>query len=118
MDIIYSIRDLFKGFIKIIFEEVFFMLKSFKETFGDFMLDRTIEIGDNVLMHNEEYKQIGNKADELFHQIKKLLPKKQQHLMLDLESYYNDKMTLSQDIIYEQGLKDGIEIKNFVKLVV
>lgn len=81
------------------------------------MEERTID-ADEILLQNEEYVNVGNKNQELLQQIKNLIPKEYHQLLEELDCSYSSQMAIHGHVLYELGLKDGIQMKNFLKLVV
>lgn len=87
------------------------MLTDFKTIPKEFISGRTLVIGEKVLMENEDYLKHLKKCIELHRDIKDHLPDGKKHFIDKLISIEGVKDTLTQDIIYEQGFKEGLDFK-------
>jgi len=92
------------------------MLKNFGQAFNDFISDRTTHIGDNVLIYEKEYIEMSDKLTLLYKSIKELLPDGSKHLIDEYECTANCQLVVTEEVVYQQGLKDGIELKNILRL--
>ena len=86
--------------------------------FEKFVDERTIDIGSNIVLKDPEYIRLVNEVDKIHFQIRDMLPDEFKHLIGQYEDICNLMQARAQDIMYEQGLKDGIEFKNRLRLVV
>lgn len=94
------------------------MLNDFREAFNAMIQERTEEVGSKVLMENETYRKSGEDSDKLFRQIKDLLPDEFKPLIFELDRLMCYQQAIAEEVMYEQGIKDGIELKSILKLVV
>lgn len=94
------------------------MLIDIEKSLNLFVLDRVIEVSNGLLRKNEEYNKINVEIEEIFNKIKEVLPEEYRDLLFELDSLEGAKGSVSEVIIYRQGLKDGIELNNILKLVV
>ncbi len=94
------------------------MLREFDDILDEMMFRRLEDIGTNILMTNKEYREASTKLIEINYKIRDLLPEEHRHLIDDYEEITSAQGALSDDIIYKQALKDGIELKHLLRLVV
>ena len=94
------------------------MLKSFREQFRDFTSDRVMEIDNNVVIKDEEYIESDNEIKAITEKLEEGLSDSAKELLEELLCAYNHQINIFSRILYEQGLKDGVEMKSFLKLVV
>jgi hypothetical protein len=69
---------------------------------------RTDEIGSNVLMKHEAYQRLSEELKSCLHEILAYIPEDRRQLVLDYEEKEQAQMGLSVEIMYRQGLIDGV----------
>ncbi|MEX1028641.1 MAG: hypothetical protein WDZ91_01185 [Paenibacillaceae bacterium] len=84
------------------------MLKNVKSYLNDFVMVRTDEIGSNVLMKHAEYQELSEELKSKLHEILKYVPEDRRQLVFDYEEKEQAQMALSVEIMYRQGLIDGV----------
>lgn len=84
------------------------MLKDFKELFREFLGRRTDEFY-GLYNNNNDYLKVEKKIDSLYKKIEKTLDKKQSDMVNIYEDQINFERALTEDLIYEQGVKDGFK---------
>lgn len=89
-------------------------LGGFKKTFGNMISDRLDDIGSEFIITDQEYKKSSDKSTELHNTIKENLPKEYKCLINAYEEEMTYQMLISEKAIYEQGLKDGVELNNMI----
>lgn len=85
-------------------------MESFRTAFNNFIMDRTIEVENKVIMKNKELEDVEDKIYEMYRKIGELLPDDMKNLILMHEELVNSYGALTDIIIYEQGLRDGVEL--------
>lgn len=78
--------------------------------FNNYTLNRTLEISSDILMKNVEYKKLTRQSIRLHEAIKKMLPQESKQLIDEYEQDMCMIRSLAQDIMYQQGLKDGLRL--------
>jgi len=86
-------------------------MKEFKHCLGTLFASRTEDIENHMLSGNNEYHQLSGKVVELQNKIKESLPLDLKHLLEEYESIENQQYSIVKDVIYQQGIRDGIELK-------
>lgn len=71
------------------------------------MTERINEISNEVLMQNEEYRGVMEKASEIVQQIEDALPPNLKKLVLDLDNYICQQLAISEEVLYTHGVSDG-----------
>lgn len=92
------------------------MLSNFNKIFDDMVLDRLEDIGSNTIVLDDKYKELQEKLDVLFSQIKFYLPEEHRKLIYKLLEVSNFQMGVVEELIYKQGLKDGVELKKILEI--
>lgn len=93
------------------------MLGNFDKVFEEMMHKRIYGI-EEFMLKDTEYKELSDKSNKLFRKIEELLPEEYQDLIFSFEEINSLQDNLIKKMIYEQGLKDGVELKNILKLVI
>ena len=71
--------------------------------------ERMEEIGSTKIIENPKYKELNDDIQELYKQIRELLPKDKRKLLLELDIKYRLVCNENETIMYAQGVKDGIQ---------
>ncbi|WP_026896059.1 hypothetical protein [Clostridiisalibacter paucivorans] len=87
------------------------MLKDLNELFDEMVFMRLDDIGDNELLKNHEYCNLRHNLITLYKAIKNRLPEEYRHYIDDYESIQERQNELIRNIIYEQGIKDGMRLE-------
>ncbi|MDD4569345.1 MAG: hypothetical protein PHE70_04360 [Tepidanaerobacteraceae bacterium] len=80
-------------------------------------MDRTIEIGSKISMKNEEFIGTEKKIYKLYSEIQKHLPDDMKSLTFEHEELINSNGALIEKIVYEQGIRDGVELIKILGLI-
>lgn len=86
------------------------MLSNFDKVFEEMIHKRVYEL-EEVMLKDKEHDKLSEKFNQLYVKIKENLPEEHKKLISELEA-------IMKKAIYEQGLRDGIELKNILKLVI
>ncbi|KEI96358.1 DUF6809 family protein [Clostridium botulinum] len=89
---------------------------SIKHNFND-MVHQILEEYSIEISQNDNYKKLVNEYDKVFEKISKCLSKENREMIYKLNEIEGNMSSISEKMIYEKGLKDGIELKNIVKIV-
>ncbi|HHV19799.1 MAG TPA: hypothetical protein GXZ27_13345 [Thermoanaerobacterales bacterium] len=92
-------------------------MESFHTAFKEMIIERTYEIGNKILIKNKERRDIEEKIYELYSEIEKLLPDDMKNLIFKHEELVNSNGALTEKIVYEQGLRDGVELIKILGLI-
>lgn len=90
-------------------------MSEFEVAFNEFIINRVIEVEEDKMNDSERIK-LSLKHSELYDELMKYLPLDKQYLLNDFASNEVSLSTLESKHSYEQGLKDGIEMKLFLGL--
>lgn len=88
------------------------MLKNLNRLFIDITNSRAAEIANNIAASNKGYKELVPKIIEMLNDIKNNLPEEYKEVLEELEDVMSKRDLLINEIIYRQGLIDGIKIGN------
>lgn len=69
--------------------------------------ERVEEIGSTKIIENPKYKELNDDIQELYKQIRELLPKDKRKLLLDMDIKYRAACAENEMIMYKQGVEDG-----------
>jgi len=58
-----------------------------------------------------DVRNLSNESNIIYHEIINLLPDSQKHLLGEYENALNSMRAISDDLMYENGLKDGIRLR-------
>jgi len=72
--------------------------------------ERTLEIGDKIVIKDKEYKELIEKKNGLFYAIKKALPDSYKNLIDEYDETLCEAQGKSEVLIYIQAFKDGRDI--------
>ena len=84
------------------------MLNNLNNYLKDFVMMRTDEIGSNVLAKHAEYQELSEALKSKLNEILKYVPEDRRHLVFDYEEKEQAQLALSVEIMYRQGLADGV----------
>lgn len=84
------------------------MLGSFLDEYKLFINNRTLRIKNSEVMNNAEYIKLSNKNTKIYHEIAKHLPETHKSLLNEYESTINLMRAITDDLMYEHGLRDVI----------
>lgn len=88
------------------------MLKELECYFDCFVGKRTEEIGQVILMKNLYYRKLVNGRRCSFEEMLKSIPDSCRELLFDFEDKVNYQVAFANEIIYRQGLLDGLNFRN------
>jgi len=88
------------------------MVKNFCRLFVDFTKDRTTEIINDIAVNNRRFKELTMEVIEKLNDIKNSLPEGDIKILEELEDVRGKRETITFEIIYRQGLLDGIKAGN------
>jgi len=78
--------------------------------FAKFIFSRTEEISRQEVCTNDEYSRISERRASLYQKLSASLPTEARALLDEYDCAENLMRGLAYDIMYERGLKDGIEL--------
>ena len=67
-------------------------------------------INDEAIINDEQYKQLDKAIFDTLHIISKHLGDKNSYLIDQLESLYNLQENIAEQLSYEQGVKDALDM--------
>ena len=83
-----------------------------------FILDRIMQISDEIIESDPEYKKLEERPNELLRLMAaKLTPEDKERLMKEYDNTYYGPICRREEIIYSEALMDGILIGYWVALV-
>ena len=83
-----------------------------------FILERIMQINDEIIESDPEYKKLEERPNELLRLMAaKLTPEDKEHLMNEYDNTYYGPCR-REELIYSEALMDGISIGYWVALVV
>ncbi|KEI90709.1 hypothetical protein N493_14955 [Clostridium botulinum B2 433] len=89
---------------------------SIKNNFND-MIHQVLEEYSIEISQNDNYKKLVNEYDKIFGKISKCLSKENKDMIYRLNEIEGNMSSISEKMIYEKGLRDGLELKNILKIV-
>lgn len=89
---------------------------SIKHNFND-MIHQVLEEYSIEISQNDNYKKLVNEYDKIFGEISKCLSKENKDMIYRLNEIEGNMSSISEKMIYEKGLRDGLELKNILKIV-
>jgi archaellum component FlaC len=90
------------------------MLQSINEFLQCAIENRLTSIDSEVLISDEEYRRISNEATKLIKELKRIIPKEYETLILEINRLISYQQTIAQIIMYKQGLRDGLQLKDIL----
>lgn len=91
------------------------MLNDFNETMNDLTVNRITDIGSTVMANNERYQELRERSISIFAQIRDLLPAEHKSLLIEYEEVNSEELCITEEIMYQQGLKDGASLQKFLQ---
>ena len=84
-----------------------------------FILDRIMQINDEIVESDPEYKKLEERPNELLRQMAaKLTPEDKERLMKEYDNTYYGPICRREEIIYSEALMEGMIFGYWVALVV
>ena len=84
------------------------MLTSNSQGIQKFILDRLVQIHDETLNHDPEYKGLGMTSGEIFERLRAKLPAEERQLLDDYDDARVNQTNRQDEIIFSQGLMEGM----------
>jgi hypothetical protein len=84
------------------------MLKPFTIKIQTALTDRVAEVAEQLLLPDQRYQELNTKLNEVMDQIGQNLPPEKERLLLDLDKVSIERDALVYQMMYRQGLLDGI----------
>ena len=82
------------------------------------ILDRIMQINDEIIESDPEYKKLEERPNELLSLMAaKLTPEDKEHLMKEYDNTYFAPICRREELIYSEALMDGMSIGYWVALV-
>ena len=82
-----------------------------------FILDRLNQIHDEVVFHDPEHREMGEEPAKLMEQLNAKLVPEDQKVLDRFDCARTEQMLRQDEIIYSQGLMDGILLGYWVAMV-
>jgi hypothetical protein len=93
------------------------MLNSDSQGIQKFILERLVHIHEEILIHDQEFKELGEKPGEIFKRLYSKLPPEDSRLLDEYDCGRMCQMNRQDEIIFSQGLMDGMVFGYWVALV-
>ena len=90
------------------------MLKSWTLILNDFLIDRTMELHDHLLPRDREYLRLQKEYSQATDELAARLGPGEYRLFLDYEKAATSLVNRSDELIYKQGLIDGLRLGNLI----
>ena len=90
------------------------MLKTWLVIFKDFLNDRTTELYDHLILHDRKHARLAKESRHAMNQLTASLAPEQHELFLDYESAVNCLLNREDELIYQQGLIDGLRMGYYI----
>lgn len=88
------------------------MLQNLDSYFDELIVDRVNDIAIQVMRENDEVKKLKKNSINLLNKIMEILSEKDKNMVFRYEEKRNEEELLNFQIIYKQGLADGLKIGN------
>lgn len=88
------------------------MVKSLEDYYKEFIEDRSDEICNFICRSHDKYQELSQDTMNRINELLAKLPGGQKDLLYEYEEKKNEKIALMIELIYDQGVKDGIFIIN------
>jgi uncharacterized protein (DUF433 family) len=82
-----------------------------------FILDRIMQIDDEIVKGDPEYKQLGERPDELLRLIAAKLSPEDNQLLKEYDDIWFQQIIRRDELIYSAALMDGILIGYWVVMI-
>lgn len=89
-------------------------MKSLEETFQILTDERANHISTYLRAHHDQFRLLSHKSAGYFNTLKTNLPDDFHDLLFQYEEHVNYLHSISQDLIYKQGLKDGAGLVKYL----
>ena len=93
------------------------MLNSHATGIQKFILNRLVQIHDEIVTADPEHRQLGERPNELLQQLTNLLPATDRQLLDQYDCARLEQLCRQDELIYNEGLMDGIRFGYWVALV-
>jgi hypothetical protein len=81
------------------------------------ILDRIVQIDDEIVEADPEYKRLGERPDELLKLVAAKLSPEDNQLLKEYDNIWFDQIIRRDELIYNEALMDGISIGYWVTMV-
>jgi hypothetical protein len=100
------------------YKEVYPMLTDKDLGIKKLILERIMQINDEIIESDPEYKKLEERPNELLRLMAaKLTPEDKEHLMKEYDNTYYGPICRREELIYSAALMDGMSIGYWVALV-
>ena len=93
------------------------MVKSLEDYYKEFIEVRSDEVCNFIWRSHDKYQELSQETMNKIAELLAQLPGGQKDLLYDYEEKKNEQIALMIELIYDQGVKDGICIKNKYKKI-
>lgn len=93
------------------------MLSSDSQGIQKYILERLVKIHDEILIHDSEFQELGEKPGEIFNQLCARLSPKDGQLLDEYDSSRMSQINRQDEIIFSQGLMEGMVFGSWVARV-
>ncbi len=93
------------------------MLNSRTTGIQKFILDRLVQIHDEIVIADPEHRQLGERPDKLLQQLSDQLSAPDRQLLDQYDCVRLEQFCRQDELIYNEGLMDGIRFGYWVALV-
>jgi hypothetical protein len=93
------------------------MLNSNSQGIPKYILDRLVKIHDEILIHDPEFQELGEKPGEILKRLCAKLPPEDSQLLDEYDCGRMNQMNRQDEIIYSQALMDGMIFGYWVAIV-
>ena len=84
------------------------MLNTDSQGIQKFILDRLVKIQDEILIHDPEFRELGEKPGEILKRLCAKLPPEDSQLLDEYDCGRMSQMNRQDEVIYSQALMDGM----------
>ena len=93
------------------------MAKSLEDYYTEFIEARSDELSNFICRSNSRYQKLSHDTKNRINELLAKLHGGQKDLLYEYEEKKNEQIALMVELIYDQGLKDGIYIKSKYKKI-
>lgn len=93
------------------------MAKPLEDYFNEFIIERSCEVSDYIFHNHKKYKTLAQETAEKISNLLALIPGKEKDMLNEYDEQKNKQNALMIELVYYQGLKDGISIKKSIDMV-
>ena len=86
-------------------------MRSISEAIEQAIYERLDDVGTYKVVPNNRYMEVREKVNELYEQLKATLADEQRELLMDIIDTISEEESISETIIYRQGLHDGLALQ-------